>query len=133
MGQQEQLAEIREDREARPVSRLRKQDGFVKALLLLAILGVAVYAGSQFGMPYFRYAGFKHEVEDILRMELGDVGKIRADVLAAAENHKIPIEDKDIIVTMAEKTVRVKAAWSVDVDLWGLYQKKFDFTMDVEQ
>lgn len=115
------------------MSRLRNQEGFVKAFLLLAILGVAVYAGSQVGMPYFRYAGFKHDVEDILQMGLGNVEKIRADVVAAAENHKIPVEDKDIIVTATEKTVRVKAAWSVDVDLWGLYQKTFDFTIDVEQ
>ena len=115
------------------MSRLRNQEGYVKALLVLAILGVGVYAGSLFGMPYFRYAGFKHDVEDVLKMGLGNVEKIRADVLAAAESHKIPVEDKDIIVTAEDKTVRVKAAWSVDVDLWGLYRKTFDFTIDVEQ
>jgi hypothetical protein len=115
------------------VSRLRNQEGFVKAFLLLAILGVAAYAGSQVGMPYFRYAGFKHDIEETLLMGLGNVEKVRADVVAAAEKHKIPIEDKDIIITSTEKTVRVKVAWSVDVDLWGLYQKTFDFTIDVEQ
>jgi len=112
---------------------LRNQDGFIKAVLLLAVLGVAGYAGLQFGMPYFRYAGFKHDVEDSLRMELGNPEKIRTQVLAAAGDHNIPIEDKDIIVTATEKTVRVRAAWSVEVDLWGLYQKTFDFTLDVEQ
>jgi hypothetical protein len=115
------------------VSRLRNQDGFVKAVLVLAILGVALYAGSQLGMPYFRYVEFKHDVGDILLMGLGNGEKIRADVVAAAEKNRIPIEDKDIIITSTEKTVRVKVAWSVDVDLWGLYQKTFDFTIDAEQ
>lgn len=113
--------------------RFRNQDGFIKAVLCIAIFVTAVYAGFQFGIPYYKYSAFKNEVKDIARQELGNVEKTRARVYESAQDYKIPIEQKDIIVTKTERTVRVKAAWSVDVDIWGIYQKPLEFTVDVEE
>ncbi len=103
-------------------------------LLVLAILASCVYVGYQFGLPYYRYQAFRSEVKEIARLGLGDVEKIRHQVYETAEDLKIPIEEKDIDITVTQKThtVRIMTAWSVIVDLAGLYHKTLDFKIDIE-
>ncbi|HXX82131.1 MAG TPA: hypothetical protein VEI46_11320 [Thermodesulfovibrionales bacterium] len=112
---------------------LRSSDGFVKPLLVIAIMAFLVYSGVQFGIPYYRYSAFKSETKEIARLELGQIEKTRAQVYEAAQNQKIPIEAEDIQITQKTHTTRIQTAWSVDVDILGLYQKTLHFTVDVEE
>lgn len=112
---------------------LCNRDGFIKPLLSLGILAILIYSGIQFGIPYYRYSAFKSEVKEITRVGLGNIEKIKAEVYEAAKNFKIPIEEKEIIVIRKKNTVQVQAAWSADVDIFGLYQKTLNFTIDVEE
>lgn len=113
--------------------RLRSREGFIKPLLMLAILAALAYAGFQFGMPYYRYSAFKSEVKAITQIELGDVKTTKAEVYEAAQKYKIPVGEEDIRVTKEEKTVRVQTEWSVTVDLFGLYQRTLDFEVNIEE
>ena len=103
------------------------------ALLVLVILAACVYVGYQFGLPYYRYEAFKSDVKEIARLGLGDVEKVRKEVYEVAEDLKIPIEEKDIIVTQKAHAVRVVTEWSVDVDIQGMYHKQLVFKVDIEE
>lgn len=109
------------------------RDGFIKPILCIAVLAITLYAGIQFGMPYYRYSAFKNEVKEIARLELGDVEKIKTQVYESAEVLKIPIEKEDIMVIKKKNTVRIQTAWAVDVDILGLYQRTVNFKVDVEE
>jgi len=109
------------------------QDGFVKPIFCLVLLAVTGYVGFQFGMPYYRYSAFKSEVKEIARLELGDVEKIKTRVYESAEALKIPVEKEDIMVIKKKNTVRIQTAWSVNVDILGLYQRTVDFKIDIEE
>jgi len=112
---------------------LRSNDGFVKPLLIIALLVIAGYVGVAFGIPQYRYAAFKSEVKEIARLELNNVAKTRAQIYAAAQEYKIPIEENDIVLTQKKNTTRVQASWSSTVDIFGVYQKTLNFTVDVEE
>lgn len=112
---------------------LRNSDGFIKPLLVIAIMVFLVYAGIQFAIPYYHYSAFKNEAKEIARLELGQVEKTRAQLFDAAQNQKIPIGAEDIKITKKTNTTHVQTSWSVDVDILGLYQRTLTFTVDVEE
>lgn len=112
---------------------LWNRDGFIKPLLTVVILLLAGYVGIQFGIPYYRYTSFQSEAKQIARLELGNVEKTRAQLYEAAQDLKIPVEAKDIVVTKKLHTTRVQTSWSTTVDIFGLYQKTLDFTLDLEE
>ena len=112
---------------------LRNSDGFIKPLLVIAITAFLVYAGIQFGVPYYHYSAFKSEAKELARIEVGQIEKTRAQIYEAAQNQKIPIEAEDIQITKKTNTIRIQTSWSVDVDILGVYQKTLHFTIDVEE
>jgi hypothetical protein len=112
---------------------LRNSDGFIKPVLVIAIMVFLVYSGIQFGIPYYHYSAFKNEAKEIARLELGQVEKTRAQIYEVAQNQRIPIEAEDIRITKKTHTTRVQTSWSVDVDILGLYHRTLHFTVDVEE
>lgn len=112
---------------------LNNEKGFIKFVFVTAVIAFLVYAGIQFGMPYFRYSAFKSDARELARISLGDVEKTRIQLFERAQELKIPIEEKAIMVTKTQKTVQVNTSWSETVDLLGLYQKRLDFTVNIEE
>jgi hypothetical protein len=111
---------------------LRSRDGFIKPLLSIAILAALVYGGYLFGMPYYRYEAFKSEVKTTMNIEIGDAEKMRTRIYEVAQEFKLPLEEKDIIVTRKERSLRVETSWSVDVDVFGLYHRTLHFDINEE-
>ncbi len=104
-----------------------------KAIFWLVILALLVYSGFQFGIPYYRYTAFKTDAKEIARISLGEVEKTRAQIFMRAQELNIPIEEKEIMVTRTDKLVRVKVSWSESVNLFGIYQKTLNFTVNVQE
>ncbi len=104
-----------------------------KAIFWLVILALLVYSGFQFGIPYYRYTAFKTDAKEIARISLGEVEKTRAQIFLRAQELNIPIEEKEIMVTRTDKLVRVKTSWSESVNLFGIYQKTLNFTVNVQE
>ena len=112
---------------------LRNSDGFIKPLLVIAIMAFLIYSGIQFGIPYYHYSAFKSEAKEIARIQLGQLEKTRAEIYEAAKNQRIPIELQDIQITPKTNTIRVQTSWSVDVDILGLYHRTLHFAVDFEE
>jgi hypothetical protein len=112
---------------------LRNEKGFIKVAFILAVLALCVYAGIQFGTPYYRYSVFKSDAKEIARIGLGDVKRTHTMLFDKAKELKLPIEEDDISVVVTDKRVLVKTSWSETVDLFGIYQKELNFNIDIEE
>jgi len=112
---------------------LNNENGFVKFLFITGLFIFFIYAGIKFGMPFYRYSAFKADAKAIARISLGDTEKTKAQILERAQELKVPLKGNKIEVTKTERTVRVQTFWSETVDLLGLYQKKLNFSIDVEE
>jgi hypothetical protein len=109
------------------------EKGFIKFILVTIILVFFVYLGIKFGIPYYKHSAFQSDVIELARISLGDADKTRAQIFEKAQELKLPLEEKAILVTKTEKTVRVKTSWKDTVDILGVYQKTLTFSVDVEE
>lgn len=107
--------------------------GFFKFTLTIGLIAFLIYAGLEFGMPYYRYSAFRTDAKELARISRGEVEKTRAEVLERAQELKLPLEEKDINVTKTARGIRVQTSWSETVDILGIYQHTFNFTVDVEE
>jgi len=112
---------------------LNNENGFFKFAFVTALIVFAMYAGLQFGMPFYRYSTLKTDATELARISVGDLEKTRAQIAERAEELKLPITEKDIEVVREGKLVRVRASWSETVDMLGLYQKKIVFNLDIKE
>lgn len=112
---------------------LCNEKGYVKLILITALIVFSFYLGIKFGVPYYKYSAFKSDVKEIARISIGDPNKTKTDILQRAHELKIPIEENDLEIHKKENTVQVKTSWSETVDVMGLYQKTLDFDVDVEE
>lgn len=112
---------------------INNEKGFIKFLFILGIFVFLIYTGIKFGMPFYRYSALKSDAKAIARISLGDTKKTKTDILERVQELKIPIQENQIVVTKTETMVRVQTSWSETVDLLGLYQKKLNFRIDLEE
>jgi hypothetical protein len=132
------MAAIQQNREAcemRQETRLGNQ-GFIKGLLMLAVLVGIAYAAIMFGTPYYRYNTLRSHTRDMLSMETvtgQNLPTIKTKILEEAAKLKIPLTEGKLEVSInASKVVKVKARWSEVVNLLDYYSQKVDFEMEVE-
>ncbi|MBI5634524.1 MAG: hypothetical protein HZA15_13725 [Nitrospirae bacterium] len=107
----------------------RAEKGFIQALLGLLLLGALIVCLMLFGKPYYRSYTLGSHTRDFLKTEIGDIAKIRSNVLQNAAELGIKLNEADLSVTLDQKVVKVKATWKDTVDFWGYYQKTFDFEL----
>jgi len=109
------------------------REGFIKGFLYLLILVAVAFVGISFAKPYYRYNTLRSHTKDILMSEIVNVQTIKEQVLADAAELHIPLDGKDVEVSISNtKITKVRATWSETVDFWGYYQKTLDFVMEVE-
>jgi hypothetical protein len=111
---------------------ISSQRGFVRSVFIIAVVAIAIYVGFQFGVPYYKYTAFKNDVKEIARLGLPE-GRTKAQVLETAQGLKLPIDEKDIVVTRKADRVRIETGWTDQVDVLGFYQKTLQFTVMVEE
>ncbi len=112
---------------------LRNEKGFIKVAFILAVLVLCIYAGFQFGTPYYRYSVFKSDAKEFARIGLGDVKRTKTMLFDRAKELRLPLEEDDLSVVVTDKRVLVKTSWSETVDLFGIYQKELNFSIDIEE
>jgi hypothetical protein len=107
-------------------------EGFIRGLLLLALVVAVAFVGISFGKPYYRYLVLGSQTRDILKEEIGNTDMIKEKIMAAAKELNVPLQDDDLEVSIDKKVVKADAHWSEVVDFWGYYEKKLDFTIHEE-
>lgn len=103
--------------------------GFIKTVFSLFFLGALLASLMLFGKPYYRSYTLGSHTRDFLKTEAGDITKIRENVMQNAAELGIKLNEANLVVTLDKQVVKVKATWKDTVDLWGYYQKTFDFEM----
>lgn len=111
----------------------RNESGFFKFIFVTGLIALGIYAGLQFGMPFYKYSAFKTDAKELARISIGELEKTKSQIFGSAQEHNLPIEEKDIQITKTGRGVRVRTSWSETVDILGIYQRTFDFTVDVEE
>jgi hypothetical protein len=130
------LGKIWQDRKLtkmKKVKILNNENGFIKFIFVTGLLAFLVYAGIKFGMPFYRYSAFKSDAKELAMISTGDTEKTKAQIFERAMELKIPLKEEDIVVTKTERRVIVRTSWSETVDIVGVYQKKLDFSINVEE
>lgn len=119
----------------RQETRLGNQ-GFIKGLLMLAVLVGIAYAAIMFGTPYYRYNTLRSHTKDFLALATPNpdhIPAIKKQILEEAANLKVPLTEGNLEVSInANKMMKVKARWSEVVNLLDYYSRKVDFEMEVE-
>lgn len=105
------------------------EKGFVKTLFGLFLLVALIFLAMAFGKPYYRSYTLGAHTRDFLKTEIGDIATIRKHILDDAAELGVNLNENDLNVYLDKKVVKVKANWKDTVDLWGYYQKTFDFEM----
>ncbi len=109
------------------------EKGYIRFFIVIAVFVSCVYLGMKFGTPHYRHSVFLSDVKELARISLGDAEKTKARIYERARELDLPLEEKDILVTGGDKTVRVAASWEDTVDILGFYQKTIMFSVDVEE
>ncbi len=111
------------------MKKISEEKGFIKTLFGLLLFGAIMVSLVLFGKPYYRSYTLGAHTRDYLKTEIGDIAKIRSNVMKDAAELGIKLSESDLSVTIDSKIVKVKATWKDTVDFWGYYQKTFDFEM----
>ncbi|MCE5195398.1 MAG: hypothetical protein LLF28_08140 [Nitrospiraceae bacterium] len=106
--------------------------GFLKFLITAGIIAFVIYAGIQLLIPFYNYSAFKTNATEIARVSLGNLEKTKAEIFESAQEHNIPVTEKEIEIEKTIKGVHVKTEWKSTVDLLGIYQHTYEFKVDVE-
>ena len=124
------MGALQQDRETGEMIKGLGEKGFIKTLLGLFLLIALMAAGVTFARPYYRYYTLGSHTRDFLKTDIGDVNAIKKHIIEDAAELGVPLDDKDVSVSVVKKTIKVRAVWTETVDLWGFYQKSVDFVME---
>jgi hypothetical protein len=104
----------------------------LKGLFWLLLFAAIVYAGFQFVMPQYRYHVFESDMRDVIRFGVRDDAAMLEKIMQKVEEHGIPVTKDDIsLYRDREGRYNAKVSWSQTVDIFGLYSKTYDFSVDV--
>ncbi|MBF0538880.1 MAG: hypothetical protein HQL03_11595 [Nitrospirae bacterium] len=110
----------------------QRGEGALKPVLSIAFVALLCYAGYLFGMPHYRYDSLKSEVTQIARLGSNQQRTLEM-VYEKVQELDLPIKKEQIEVKLDNKRITIKTGWSEHVDFLGLYQRDFDFKIDVTQ
>ncbi len=111
---------------------INQSRGLVKGIVIVLLMAAFLFVGYLSVKPFYRYMTLRSLTKDILMMELGNLETVKKEIMITAKDLDVPLNANNLKIYMHKKVVKVNAQWSETVDYWGYYQKRFDFTMDVE-
>ena len=117
------------------MKQVMNEKGGIKWIVILAIIIIALFLAITFGRPFYKYNTLRSHTKDLLLSQVNKLPEIRQAVLADAEQIGVPLNAEDLQVTETKgeyHVIKVDAQWTERVDLFGYYQKDFDFDMHVE-
>ncbi len=105
----------------------------IKILSILAILALVIYSVVLTITPYYHYHAFKSDIEEIMRVSVTDrPEEVMTKILNLVEQYNIPVEKKDIRLSM-DKKYEAEVSWRETIvyyPFYKIYQKTFEFHID---
>ncbi len=108
-----------------------RERGYIKPILAVGLTILVAYVGYKFMVPYYKHAVMKSETEEIARIELHDPRKVKKLMVKMVKDLRLPIREDDLYIEVSGKTITIRTSWNETVDIFGIYQKRLHFTVDV--
>ena len=108
-------------------------EGYVKGIIYLLIFGLIIAVAVSFAAPFYRYQYLKMQAEGYLEITSKNIQEIEDNIMQTAEELNVPLLRGNLIISDNGQTLALEAHWTEEVDLYGFYQKRFDFFMQLER
>ncbi len=112
------------------MKKIMGNEGFIKGVVYLLIIGFLVVIAISFTMPYYRYYVLKMQAEGYLKIKNNTSEHIKSKIMDTVKELKVPLKEGDLIITQDEDTIILKAHWTETVDIFGKYQKELYFFLE---
>ncbi len=112
------------------MKKIMENEGFIKGVVYLLIIGFVAVVAISFTMPYYRYYVLKMQAEGYLKIKSSNPERIKIKIMDTAKELKVPLNEGDLKITQVEDTLILKAHWTEIVDIFGKYQKELYFFLD---
>jgi len=105
--------------------------GFIRRvyLLLIVLFLLIVIPVAQ---PYHKYYILLWHTNNMIKSSPGNSKFIRKEILAYAEEQRIPLLKKNLTVSREKTKVKVKIYWIDAIDYFDYYQKPLTFVINEE-
>lgn len=111
----------------------------IKIGIYIALFVGILYTAILFGMPYYQYKVFKSDLEEMTKIEsviTRHKDMFIEKVMKLAEDSNIPITEENIKFHRDESNkndIDISVEWTTTVDLHGIYQHTYEFSVDTRQ
>ncbi|MBI4823251.1 MAG: hypothetical protein HY805_03350 [Nitrospirae bacterium] len=101
-----------------------------RRLICLSIIGLIIYSGAMFAIPYYRHFAFKSDAESMIRFPISPQGDNRLQLMRErAKELKVPLTESGVVVTGSGNDLKVTFTWTETVNILNIYKKNLDFTV----
>ncbi len=114
------------------MKKIMGNEGFIKGVIYLIIIGLASIIAVSFTMPYYRYYVLKMQSEGYMKIDNNSTKVVGEKIMETAKELKVPLTEDNLKISRIEDTLFVKAHWTETVDIFGKYQKELYFSLDLE-
>ncbi|MEN8263702.1 MAG: hypothetical protein ABFR82_09590 [Nitrospirota bacterium] len=114
------------------MKKIMENEGFIKGVVYLIIIGLAAIIAISFTMPYYRYYVLKLQSEGYMKIENNSTKVVREKIMETAKELKVPLIEDNLKISRIEDTLFLKAHWTEIVYIFGKYQKELYFSLDLE-
>lgn len=119
-----------------PHPRLLGKKGATRTrVLFLIVLGILiVHTGSQLVSAYVDYMELLETVQQVVRdiafLRRHGVEEGKERILAKAQELQLPLSDRQVIVTLEEKTILVQVWWEEPIGVWDF---TYPYPFEIEE
>ncbi len=98
----------------------------VQITMIVLVLLIAV----PFVHPYQRYIVLQWEMNSIMSMNAGKPAAIRKEIMSYAAENRIPLLDKNLVISKVKKRTTVQIHWIDEIDHYGYHKRPLSFTIN---
>lgn len=106
----------------------------IKNLLCLGVFGLAVYSLIIIAMPYYRHYALKNDLKEVINFRLKH-DEMTELIHKYVEESGAPIEKNAVVITFSDgnSVASLSIKWQDTINLFGLYQKVIDFSIELPE
>lgn len=104
----------------------------ITSILSLAAFILFCYCVFMLAMPHYMAWKLESDTRDIVRFNVQDEYEMKGRIIKHAREMNIPVQENSVIVTRTyEGEYKARVSWIEQVDLFGYYQRTYEFQFEV--